>query len=198
MVNKRLINCDFIKDMEVSNKALLLYLMFFLHADDMGFVGKGNKIIKLLNDKEKEETNNALIPFTYDEALVELINKGLLLEFTNNHNDKIYLVRQWFYHNKFLDRMETNYESLLSLVDLIDNEYNQGEGKILKERGNKKGIEKKRKEGNRKKEDKKDNNNSLILNNSFNCFSSSNENDSDETILSREELLSQLNEDNEE
>ena len=47
MIKQRLINCDFLNvggflD-NISNKAKLLYFMFIVNADDMGFVGNGIK-----------------------------------------------------------------------------------------------------------------------------------------------------------
>ena len=194
MVNKRLINCDFIKDMEVSSKAIFLYLMLFVNADDMGFVGNSNRIISILNDKEKIETNSALIPYSYDEALVELVNKGLLLEFQNKYDGRVYLIRHWFYHNKHLSSMETNYTTFFDLVDLVNGKYYLGEEKPLRERGTNKGKGKKGKEGNRKKEEKNNNNYSYNSYNSFECSSSSTDLEDDKPVPTRQELLDKLKE----
>lgn len=119
MANQRLINCVFIKDMEVSNKAKLLYFMFIVNGDDKGFVGNATKIIQTLNNNE---TNVDFVD-TFDNALNELIAKGFLIVFKNNHGDYIYLIRHWFYHNKYYAKGWTNYMKFLKKVKLVENEY---------------------------------------------------------------------------
>ena len=119
MTDQRLLNCAFIKDMEVSNKAKLLYLMFFINADDKGFVGNASKIIEGLESNEEsiDIANN------YNNALDDLVQKGLLFAFTNNHGGYVYLIRHWYYHNKYYSKAWTNYKRLLKRVRIEDGEY---------------------------------------------------------------------------
>lgn len=170
--------------MEINNKARYLYLMLFVNADDKGFVGNAAKIVKSLDENENETLD--LIKYKFDDALYDLVQRGLLYEFVNNHNDKVYLIRHWYYHNKQLKGMETNYTSLLDLVELVDNEYELVE---REERGTKKGKEGK---GNERK--KEINNNFSLNTNSF----SSCENSDEEQHLDRAELLKALMEDDDE
>ena len=56
----------------------------------------------------------------------ELIDKGYVYEFIDNHNNKIHLIRHWFLHNKYKSGLWTNYRKLLNEVYLEDNEYIKG------------------------------------------------------------------------
>lgn len=59
----------------------------------------------------------------YKAALTELVEKGLLFEFVDNHKNHIYLIRHWYYHNKLVKGLWSNYGSLLKKVEIADNEY---------------------------------------------------------------------------
>ena len=123
MANQRLMNCDFFLkgafDDVSSNKAKLLYFYFFINADDYGFVGNSNKIIKWLNSEE--EDNNSLVQYTYESAADELVERGFLLKWVDKHQNPIYLIRHFFIHNKYNPKyISTNYLSLRAKVDLID------------------------------------------------------------------------------
>lgn len=130
MPKYRLINCDFLDDskfkVELSNKAKLLYLYMFISADDRGFVGKTLEIIKTLNENDEnfgdKETLN-LVPYTYENALNELMDRGLLFEFTNKYKSKTHLIRHWYCHNKYYKKAWTNYSEYSKLVRLKENEY---------------------------------------------------------------------------
>ncbi|MBO7715159.1 MAG: hypothetical protein J6S85_16440 [Methanobrevibacter sp.] len=126
MANQRLLNCDFfIKgafDNVSSNKAKLLYFYLFINADDMGFVGNADKVIKSLNEESKEE--NGLVEYKFENAADELVNKGYLFRFGDNHGNQILLIRHFFMHNKYNPRYcTTNYLSLRAKVELIDGCY---------------------------------------------------------------------------
>lgn len=140
MAKQRLINCDFINDMtEVSNKAKFLYLMLFVNADDKGFVGNAKDIIENIEKKndEKNEISLELLENDYESALHELVEKGLLYEFKSNHNNRVYLIRHWYYHNKLKYNLWTNYYKYLQMVEVVENEYvikkRETEKKPLKE-----------------------------------------------------------------
>lgn len=120
MANYRLINSDFVRDMEVTNRAKLLYLFFMFNADDLGFVGNGKKVVSNL---QNEEVEVGIAQETFKDALFSLVDKGLLYAFENNYGDTIYLVRHWFLHNKWKKGLWTNYKSLTKKVKLVDNEY---------------------------------------------------------------------------
>ena len=126
MITKRLINCDFFGTsgfkIGLSNKAKLLYFLFFTHADDMGFVGNGKELAECLDHCE-EEYENTLFQFKYVDAIDELVKKRLLFEFSDKCNNKTYLIRHWFFHNKQQSFLSTNYISFLSKVEVVDNEY---------------------------------------------------------------------------
>ena len=123
MANQRLINCDFfIKgafDDVSSNKAKLLYFYFFINADDFGFVGNASKIIKVLNEDMDQE--NALVNYKFENACDELIDKGFLYRFVDNHGNQVLLIRHFFMHNKYNPKyITTNYISLRAKVELVD------------------------------------------------------------------------------
>lgn len=126
MANQRLLNCDFFLkgafDNVSSNKAKLLYFYLFINADDMGFVGNADKVIKSLNEENEEE--NGLVEYKFENAADELVNKGYLFRFGDNHGNQILLIRHFFMHNKYNSRYcTTNYFSLRSKVELIDGCY---------------------------------------------------------------------------
>lgn len=135
-MGKRLISCDFINassfKVKLSNKAKLMYLYLITNADDKGFVTNALESAKLLQDIESEQNNNSLVEFTYENALEELVNGGLCYRFTDNHDNDTYLIRHWFYHNKLVKGLESNFQSLLKKVELVDNEW-QIRKKPLKE-----------------------------------------------------------------
>lgn len=123
MATQRLINCDFFLkgafDGFSSNKAKLLYFYLFINADDYGFVGNANKVIKDLN--EEENGTNALIDYNYFQAADELVEKGLLFRFLDRHQNQILLIRHFFIHNKYNPRfMTTNYYTLKKQIELVD------------------------------------------------------------------------------
>ena len=129
-------NCDFFLkgafDNVSSNKTKLLYFYLFINADDLGFVGNASKIIKDLNDGEIDE--NGLVPYTYENAADDLINKGYLYRFVDKHQNQILLIRHFFIHNKYNSRYcTTNYFSLRAKVELVDGCWELKENHIKKE-----------------------------------------------------------------
>lgn len=139
MITKRLINCDFLNASSfiscLSNKAKLLYFMFLTNADDKGFVGNAKDIADTL-DRCEENFENTLFGYKYIDALQELVTRRLLYEFKDKCDNKVYLIRHWFYHNKNQQFLTTNYVSFSKQVELIDDEYqlkNHQEKKPLKE-----------------------------------------------------------------
>lgn len=142
MANQRLINCDFFLkgafDDVSSIKAKLLYFYLFINADDLGFVGNANKIIKSLNEENGEE--NGLVDYTFENAADELVDRGYLYRFIDKHQNQILLIRHFFMHNKYNGRYcTTNYISLRAKVELVDGCY---EMKELKEKPKGKEINK--------------------------------------------------------
>lgn len=128
MAKQRLINCDFMNNMtKVSNKAKLLYYTLFVNADDRGFVGNADDLVKTLNSKENE-TPLELLGTDYKNALDELVEKGLLYCFDSKHSNTVYLIRHWYHHNRFRKGLWTGYYSHLQQVELVDDEY------VLKEK----------------------------------------------------------------
>ena len=130
MSKKRLINCDFLNassfKVNLSNKAKLLYLFMFANADDKGFVDTTNEIIQSLEENDKAfepNINMSLLGNDYNSALDQLVNNGLLYEFTDNHQNHIYLIRHWYLHNKMLKGLWTNYGAFYKQVEVIENEY---------------------------------------------------------------------------
>lgn len=143
MAKQRLLNCDFINassfKVEMSNKAKLLYLFMFANGDDRGFVDNTNELIKTLQENDIEfrnEINLELLNNDYQSALKELIDKGLIYEFNNNHKNKVHLIRHWYYHNHLKKGLWTNYYKYVSLVEIVENEY------VLKKRNTHKEKEK--------------------------------------------------------
>lgn len=130
MAKHRLLNCDFILagsfKVNVSNKGKLLYMMMCMSADDRGFVDTTNDLINALTQNEKEFDNTVsldLLENTYESALNELISKGYLYEFSDNHHNKVHLIRHFFFHNKLIKGLWTNYKKFLNEVELVENEY---------------------------------------------------------------------------
>ena len=139
MAKHRLINCEFINassfKVGVSNKGKLLYLMMLMNGDDRGFVDTTSDLINALTTNENELDQSVsleLLENTYNTALNELLDKGYLYEFKDNHNNRVHLIRHWFYHNKYVKGLWTNYRTFLNQVHLEDNEYFMGK-KPLKE-----------------------------------------------------------------
>lgn len=140
MAKHRLVNCEFINassfKVGVSNKGKLLYLMMLMSGDDRGFVDTTNDLINALANNESETEKSVsleLLENTYTTALDELIMKGYLYEFVDNHKNKVHLIRHWFFHNKYIKGLWTNYRTFLDRVYLENNEYILGNKKPLKE-----------------------------------------------------------------
>lgn len=126
MVKQRLINCDFLNvggflD-NISNKAKLVYFMFIVNADDKGFVGNGVKLARGL-DQCEEDFENTLFTYKYVDSIKELLDKGFIYEFVDKHNNKTFLIRHWFMHNKEQPYLTTNFISYLAKVEVINGEY---------------------------------------------------------------------------
>jgi len=126
MSKHRLINCEFVNassfKVNMSNRAKLLYLFMIFSADDRGFVDTTQDLINTLdqNDEEMERGKICLelLENTYTSALNELLQKGYLYEFIDNHSNKVYLIRHWYYHNKYRKGLWTNYRNYLEQVSL--------------------------------------------------------------------------------
>ena len=130
MAKHRLLNCEYVLagsfKVNLSNKAKLLYFLMFASADDKGFVDNTNDLIISLEENDKNLGNElglTLLNNDYQSALNELKDKGLIYEFEDNHYNKVHLIRHWFYHNKFVKGLWTNYQNFLSKVYLSGNEY---------------------------------------------------------------------------
>ena len=139
MINRRLINCDFLNHsgfkVGLSNKAKLLYFFFLANADDKGFVGNAKDLAESL-DRCEEDYENALFQYKYVDAIHELVEKRLIYEFLDKCGNGTYLIRHWFYHNKQQPFLTTNYMGLLEQVELVHDEYhlkNHEEKKPYKE-----------------------------------------------------------------
>lgn len=129
-MKSRLINCDFLTteafNDKLSNKAKLLYVIMFINGDDKGFVSNTNTIISTLTKNDElftNEINLSLLENDYPNALIELINRGYLYEFRDNHDNKVHLIRHWFVHNKWRKGLWTNYGSFLKQVELVEGKY---------------------------------------------------------------------------
>lgn len=101
-----MVNCDFVNassfKLKISNKAKLLYFYILTNADDHGFVDNTDELIELLDSNDRKFHNEAsldLIPNDFTTALNELLEKGLLFDFQDKHNNHIYLIKHWFAHN---------------------------------------------------------------------------------------------------
>ena len=124
MANQRLINCDFfIKgafDNSLDNNAKLLYFYLVINADDLGFVGNTDKIIETLDKDNKE---NALVQYTFDNACQVLIDQGFVYCFVDKHHNRTLLIRHWFLHNKWQKFLSTNFISYRAKVEIVDGCY---------------------------------------------------------------------------
>lgn len=125
-IKQRLINCDFLNfggflD-NISNKAKLLYFMFLVNADDLGFVGNGISIANTL-DQCEEKFDNTLFTYKYVDAIEELTSKGFLYVFSDKYNNKTFLIRAWFKHNKQQNFLSTNFVSYQAMVEIRNGEY---------------------------------------------------------------------------
>lgn len=131
MVRRRLLNCDFLNasafKLKLSNKAKLLYLLMFANADDQGFVDKTFELIQSLEETDKtfggEQVSLTLLENDYKSALNELLDRGLLFEFKDNHDNRVHLIRHWLYHTTLPRKPWTNHYGLLKLVELQDGKY---------------------------------------------------------------------------
>lgn len=109
--------------------------MMITNGDDRGFVDSVQDLINALTNNEKEFDNTIsleLLENTYNSALQELLDKGYIYEFKDSHSNRVYLIRHWFYHNKYKTGLWTNYKSFFEQVHLENNEYVMGK-KPLKE-----------------------------------------------------------------
>lgn len=123
-MRKRLLNCDFVCSSSfrrsINTKAQLLYFNMFASADDKGFVDNTKDIISALIESDD---SNELLNDSYNVALQDLVDRGYLYKFTDNHNNNIYVIRHWYCHNVYNPRLQTNYFKLLSCLGLNDGEY---------------------------------------------------------------------------
>ena len=122
----RLVNCDFLNasgfKVKLSNKAKLLYFMLLINADDRGFVDNALELANTL-DQCEENFDNVLFQIKYTDAIQELVDKRLLFDFVDKVGNHVYLIRHWFFHNKFRNGLVTNYVTYLSRVELTSNKY---------------------------------------------------------------------------
>ena len=139
MARHRLINCEFVNagsfKINVSNRAKLLYLTMLTNADDKGFVDTTQDLINSLTNNDNEfdkKVSLELLSNTYESALNELLDKGYIYEFRDNHQNTVHLIRHWFYHNKYVKGLWTNYRTFFDRVHLESGEYILGK-KPLKE-----------------------------------------------------------------
>lgn len=106
-----------------------------LNGDDCGFVDTTQDLINVLeeNDKEYDKVERLeLLENTYQTALQELLDRGYLYEFKDNHSNRVHLIRHWFLHNKYRKGLYTNYRVFREQVHLEHDEYQLGR-KPLKE-----------------------------------------------------------------
>lgn len=142
MIRQRLINCDFLNAstfLKLSNKAKLIYLMMITNADDLGFVGNMDQIIKTLVrcDDGYEQAKLLGLQDTleneYTNAKIELINTTYIYLFTDKHNNEIFVIKHWFKHNRYRGGLRTNYDTFYSKLELENGEYFIRDKKPLKE-----------------------------------------------------------------
>ena len=98
----------------------------FLNADDKGFVDNAFSIIESLEKNDKEFDKNIsleLLENTYRTGLNELLSRGYLYEFRDNHSNSVFLIRHWYFHNEYYTKAWTNYKNYLKKVKLMDNKY---------------------------------------------------------------------------
>lgn len=132
MIKYRLINCDFLNAttfLKLSNKAKLLYYAMLTSADDLGFVSNCDTIIETLVKTDDGYENAKLLGLEaqlqndYVTARIELLNKTYVYVFQDKHQNEIYVIKHWFLHNRFRDKLLTNYKSLYRNLEIIDGEY---------------------------------------------------------------------------
>ena len=136
MVKKRLLNCDFLNasafKLKLSNKAKLLYLLMFANADDCGFVDTTSEIVESLEQNDLayngEQISLSLLENDYKSALLELLEKGLLYEFRDNHENRTHLIRHWYFHVVDPKKKWTNHFGYLKIVCIVNCKY------VLKEK----------------------------------------------------------------
>ena len=97
-----------------------------LNADDKGYCDKAAELVQTFQESEDNYDNKGLCDYKYQDALKEIVDKGLVLEFENKHGNKVYLIRHWFFHQRFKSGLTTNYYSLEKNITLLDNEYALG------------------------------------------------------------------------
>ena len=131
--NKRMLNCGFVNassfKIKTSNKAKLLYFYLIANADDKGFVDNVDEIIELLDSNDRkfdDRQESVLVESNYSTALKELMEKGMIISFVDNHDNTIYLIRHWYLHNQIpKDRIRNSaYERFLEHFEVNkDGEY---------------------------------------------------------------------------
>lgn len=131
--NKRMLNCGFVNassfKIKTSNKAKLLYFYLIANADDKGFVDNVDEIIELLDSNDRKfdgRQESVLVESNYSTALKELMEKGMIISFIDNHDNAIYLIRHWYLHNQIpKDRIRNSaYERFLEHFEVNkDGEY---------------------------------------------------------------------------
>lgn len=107
-----------------------------MNADDLGFVGNGDKIAESL-DQNEQTYDNALFQLKFADATKELLDKGYLYVFTNKHGNHTYLVRAWFTHNRYRHGLQTLFAKYRCLVELDEGEYHLKEEKGEEDNSNK-------------------------------------------------------------
>lgn len=110
----RLINCEFFTSSaftKLSGGAKLLYYSMISAADDCGFIDRVDDLI-MMNSLDLKD-------------IQELTDKGLVYAFKNHYDNSVYLIRHWFYHNKFKKGLYTRYFKLLkdNNIKLITSKY---------------------------------------------------------------------------
>lgn len=132
MIRQRLINCDFLNAstfLKLSNKAKLIYLMMITNADDLGFVGNMDQIIKTLvrcddgYEQAKVMGLQDTLESEYINAKIELVTKTYIYVFTDKHNNEIFVIKHWFKHNRYKFGLRTNYETFYYRLILENGEY---------------------------------------------------------------------------
>ena len=133
MIRYRLINCDFLNAStftnSLGNKAKLIYLMMITNADDLGFVGNMDQIIKTLvrcddgYEQAKVMGLQDTLETEYINAKIELVTKTYIYVFTDKHNNEIFVIKHWFKHNRYIRGLRTNYDTFYSRLELENGEY---------------------------------------------------------------------------
>lgn len=165
MIRYKLINCDFLNNSafmdNLSNKAKLLYYEFIANSDDLGFVANGSSLANQL-DSCSQNYENVLFAYKFTDAIHELVERGYVYDFTDRHNNHIYLIRHYFKHNKNKDFLFTTFTSYYDRVELVNGEYilknhkREQEKKPFKEKENKENESKAKQNNTNLKETEKD------------------------------------------